>query len=251
MTRADIERLFHNTAMRKRTYRFAVLGMSLSSMFEVKDTFDLLKGLINILTEYDQIKDDPIDKPKMRIFRTKLNKKQGFGEYTMSYSDTSETSYLITPPMPFPLDYQQTVISLFDVLSEIYNKISKYLGPPPAGQQMFGPLGLLSPHPGVSYLFTGSEPHLHTPLESESSLWGIANANNTGASMGSPPPNWTSAYGEMVLKVDGKFKKIIGVLLKELDDYARSSMREELASLDPLLRSAGLGHAGHDFDGAA
>ena len=37
----------------------------MSSMFEVKDTFDLLKGLINILTEYEQIKDDPIDKPKM------------------------------------------------------------------------------------------------------------------------------------------------------------------------------------------
>ena len=87
-------------------------------MFEVKDTFDLLKGLINILTEYEQIKDDPIDKPKMvscifcwpnllpaypqlsqRIFRTKLNKKQGLGEYAMSYSDASETSYLITPPM--------------------------------------------------------------------------------------------------------------------------------------------------------
>ena len=45
-------------------------------------------------------------------------------------------------------------------------------------------------------------------------------------------------------------QKIIGVLLKELDDYARSSMRDELASLDPVLRSAGLGHAGHDFDGA-
>ena len=39
--------------------------MSLSSMFEVKDTFDLLKGLLNILSEYEQIKDDPIDKPKM------------------------------------------------------------------------------------------------------------------------------------------------------------------------------------------
>jgi len=39
--------------------------MSLSSMFDVKDTFDLLKGLLNILSEYEQIKDDPIDKPKM------------------------------------------------------------------------------------------------------------------------------------------------------------------------------------------
>ena len=98
------------------------------------------------------------------------------------------------------------MISLFDILSEIYNKISRYLGPPPIGQQMYGPLGLLAPHPGVSYLFTGSEPYVHTPLESESSLWGIANANNMGGSMGSPPPNWTSTYGEMVLKVDGKFK---------------------------------------------
>ncbi|KAF9793311.1 hypothetical protein BJ322DRAFT_1033950 [Thelephora terrestris] len=251
MTRADIERLFPNHAMRKRTYRFTVLGMSLSSMFEVKDTFDLLRGLLNILSEYEQIKDDPIDKSKIRIFRTKPNKRQGLGEYAMSYSDTSETTYLITPPMPFQLDYQQTVISLFDVLSEIYNKILKYLGPSPGGQQMYGPLGLLSPHPGVSYLFTGAEPYVHTPLESESSLWGIANANNTAGSMGSPPPNWTSAYGEMVLKVDSKFRKIVGVLLKELDEYARSSMRDELASLDPLLRSAGLGHAGHDLDGAA
>jgi hypothetical protein len=34
-------------------------------MFEVKDTFDLLKGLLNILSEYEQIKDDPIDKSKI------------------------------------------------------------------------------------------------------------------------------------------------------------------------------------------
>ena len=133
---------------------------------------------------------------------------------------------------------------------------------------MYGPLGLLSPHPGVSYLFTGAEPYVHTPLESESSLWGIANGNNGAGPMGSPPPNWTSAYGEMVLKIDGKFRvlvtsfscfrlidtvaqKILSVLLKELDDYARSSMRDELASLDPLLRSAGFCHAGHDLPDSA
>ena len=42
-----------------------MLGMSLSSMFEVTDAFDLLKGLLNILSEYEQIKDDPIDKSKI------------------------------------------------------------------------------------------------------------------------------------------------------------------------------------------
>ena len=77
-----------------------------------------------------------------------------------------------------------------------------------------GPLGLLSPHPGVSYLFNGSE----TERE-EGSLWGIANAQaqsavysvGTASSVGpgglsSPPPSWTPALAEMVLKVDGKFK---------------------------------------------
>jgi hypothetical protein len=67
------------------------------------------------------------------------------------------------------LDYQQTLLSLLDVLSEVYNKIAKLLGPSPfhSAQHMMGPLGLLSPHPGVSYLFPsaseGSPPTPHWP----------------------------------------------------------------------------------------
>jgi hypothetical protein len=67
------------------------------------------------------------------------------------------------------LDYQQTLLSLLDVLSEVYNKIAKMLGPSPfhSAQHMMGPLGLLSPHPGVSYLFPssseGSPPTPHWP----------------------------------------------------------------------------------------
>ena len=32
-------------------------------------------------------------------------------------------------------------------------------------------------------------------------------------------------------------QRIVAVLLKEIDDIARNGIREELASLDPLLRS--------------
>jgi hypothetical protein len=80
---------------------------------------------------------------------------------------------------------------------------------------MMGPLGLLAPHPGVSYLFSGSDvPSVAASSDGESSLWGIAHANTAagagstmfGGSLGSPPPSWTSSFGEMVLKVDGKFK---------------------------------------------
>jgi hypothetical protein len=111
---------------------------------------------------------------------------------------------------------------------------------------MMGPLGLLSPHPGVSYLFSNSNehsvssqnlangnanpyqqsnPNLHQPpaaytvpglpeAEMSGSLWGIANAAS-GASgqgmIGGGMPNsvaggWNSALGDMVLKIDSKLK---------------------------------------------
>lgn len=116
---------------------------------------------------------------------------------------------------------------------------------------MLGPLGLLSPHPGVSYLFSGADA---APVGDGDGLWGIAHGgigpgpgvaaaatpgaggmgagavpgangfhggfggalggqgNGGGGGMGgggplaSPPPSWTPALGEMVLKVDTKFK---------------------------------------------
>lgn len=160
--------------------------------------------------------------------------------------------FVHTVGQPYPLDYHQTLLSLLDVLSEVYNKISKILGPSPLYphlQHMAGPLGPLSPHPGVSYLFSESytpsqhqytnanhhsNPNLREPHytnnnysnpggegEMSGSLWGIANpgtgsggGSNPGAngplmyggSMGSPPNGWASTMGEMIMKIDAKFK---------------------------------------------
>ena len=114
---------------------------------------------------------------------------------------------------PFPLDYHQTLLSLLDVLSEVYNKISRILGPSAfsnSGQHMMGPLGLLAPHPGVSYLFSSQDMTPKPMEESDGSLWGIANAQvpgqNYGTGLGSPPPSWTAGLGDTLLKVDTKFK---------------------------------------------
>lgn len=114
---------------------------------------------------------------------------------------------------PFPLDYTQTLLSLLDILSALYAKLAKLLGPSPfphASQHMLG----LAPHPGVSYLFQS-----HTPASAtDDALLNVAlgtagnntnnNNNNTngGGVLHSPPPSWTPALGELVLKVDGKFK---------------------------------------------
>jgi hypothetical protein len=139
------------------------------------------------------------------------------------------------------LDYHQTLLSLLDVLSEVYHKISKLLGPSfyNNAQHMMGPLGLIAPQPGVSYLFNdrnndassisnaSTSTYVNDGLglsnlslvgmppsggeEFNSSLWAIANASlngsaNSAGALGSPPPVWIPAYGEMVLKIDGKFK---------------------------------------------
>ena len=135
------------------------------------------------------------------------------------------------PSQPFPLDYHQTLLSLLDVLSEVYAKLGRILGPSPfphSSQHMMGPLGLLAPHPGVSYLFSGAEALPKDDVKDEGSLWGIAHAyapqNAMGAGVGgagytnagglsSPPPSWTPVLAEMVLKVDGKFKVRLSLLI--------------------------------------
>jgi hypothetical protein len=50
--------------MSQSTYRFAILGMSLSNLLDISQPQDLLRGLSNTLSEYDQSKEDS-DKPKI------------------------------------------------------------------------------------------------------------------------------------------------------------------------------------------
>jgi len=87
MTRAELDRVFNNTAMKKRyvvprsfprqsgmhgmftvllrrTHRFAILAMSLSSLFDISHPTDFLRAALNMLTEYEQAKEDN-DRPKM------------------------------------------------------------------------------------------------------------------------------------------------------------------------------------------
>ena len=109
-------------------------------------------------------------------------------------------------------------------MSEVYNKISKILGPSPfsqSSQHVMGPLGLLSPYPGVSYLFAGdaggvnsnflnNDPYSENYTEGMSnSLWNIANLGGglgIGGPLGGSNNSWSASLGEMVLKIDGKMK---------------------------------------------
>ncbi|EIW85475.1 hypothetical protein CONPUDRAFT_118373 [Coniophora puteana RWD-64-598 SS2] len=260
LSRAELNKHFNNSNMKKRTQRFTILAMSLSNLLDIPQGQDFLRGLVNTVTEFETGKIDSVkeeaERPKIRLFKTKVGKRQagGFAEYTMPYQDGSD-SYLVAPHLPFALDYHETLLSLLDVLSETYNKISRVLGPSPfphgSGQHMMGPLGLLAPHPGVSYLFNSNSSSTKPgPSEGgDSSLWGIAHAGYVGVGgplagagmgmggLGSPPPSWTSGLGDMVIKADAKMKRLTTILLKELDEVARSGIKDELSSLNPLLRN--------------
>jgi len=50
----------------------------------------------------------------------------------------------------------------------------------------------------------------------------------------------SASFTESVIKVDGKFKKIIALVAKEIDTLARNTIKEELKSIDPMI-GAGVG----------
>ncbi|KAI8968549.1 hypothetical protein BDF20DRAFT_839642 [Mycotypha africana] len=54
--------------------------------------------------------------------------------------------------------------------------------------------------------------------------------------IGTEGPICTQAYFEVVLKCDGKFKKIITIITKELDATARDAIKEELRLINPLCQ---------------
>ncbi|KAH9970402.1 hypothetical protein BGW80DRAFT_1330422, partial [Lactifluus volemus] len=155
--------LFHTIIV---THRFSVLAMSLLSLFDVSQPTDCLRAALNMPTEYEQAKEEN-DRPKM------------VSREIMGVSDTSD-AYLTIQHMPFPLDYTQTLLSLLDILSAFYAKLAKLLGPSPFPHASQPMLGLLHPHPGVSYLF-------HNQTSADESLWSVA--------LGSTPLGGTAGPG--------------------------------------------------------
>lgn len=205
--------------------RFTVLGMSLGNLLDIHHAPDLLRGLLNTLTEWEQVREEGTTNSKLRQAPKKLFRNRGNttlkGRPAELYVDASgESSCLATPHIPFQLDYHHTLIALLDVLSEVYAKLSRMLGAPPTSRMM-GPLGPLSPHPGVADL-----------IKPDDGLFCIVNATATA-------PMSAAAQAvpdtDAILKIDTKLRKITGALTKELDNIARQSIKDELESLDPRL----------------
>ncbi|KZT52464.1 hypothetical protein CALCODRAFT_487107 [Calocera cornea HHB12733] len=135
LSRQELDKEFDNVKMRKRTHRFHVLGLSLSSLWDISAPNDFLRALLTILDEFDRFQDDVNYKPKMRnLFKggssRQLRKGSASEVSNPPYADFFlDGSILLTPPFPFPLDYSQTLYTLYDILLETYHKMYRFLGP--------------------------------------------------------------------------------------------------------------------------
>jgi len=172
---------------------------------------------------------------------------------------------------PFPLDYFQVLITFCDVLTEVYIKLRDLVNAlPPLHSGMTHSVppgsgywtGIQTPNnsnnPLYSQLFPAASPRnildLASPQPASASFipTSITSPSSTSSATG-------SGIVDTVLKLDSRFKvcgiidvlcvaiihmrflqKIVNQLLKELDAMARDSIRDELSSLDPLLRNTAL-----------
>ncbi|GAA5960625.1 hypothetical protein JCM21900_006025 [Sporobolomyces salmonicolor] len=229
LTTDDMRTAFTNDKMRNRTTRFAVLGMSLSSLLEVTPAHDFLRGLLSLVQEFEAVPEERFGGGGLKgtqkgLFKLPARSRKsgpgssaaavasGGADFSMGLpQEGSEASYLFTPNIPFELDYFQVLITTCEMLVETYSKIYSYLGPSAAAasssSSSAAAAGLFPQPPGSSRSATGG---------------GGASAGSVGLSQ---------ALAEVVVKIDTRLKKLISLLSKEIDTLARAAIKAELDHL--------------------
>ncbi|GAA5848197.1 hypothetical protein JCM8547_004441 [Rhodosporidiobolus lusitaniae] len=215
LTTEDMRGTFTNEKMRTRTIRFAVLGMSLSSLLDISPAHDFLRSLLSLVQEFEAVPEERFGgkHAQRSLFKVGSKSRRGGGlsaasaasggaDFSMGLpGEGGEASYLLTPNIPFELDYFQVLITTCEMLVEIYTKIYSYLGPSPA----------LSSFPQPP----GARTSLAAPPSVPASAGGALSQSLT----------------EVVYKVDARLKKLSAMLSKEIDTLARAAIKTELNNL--------------------
>ncbi|EPQ30342.1 uncharacterized protein PFL1_01868 [Pseudozyma flocculosa PF-1] len=185
-----------------------------------------------------------------------------------SIAGDRDYSYLVAPNIPFQLDFFQTFFTLCDILSEIYHKLISLTSSPVSGGvaavglpqhfqgadasfgSMSGAASSISSVGGATML--SSPPFGPTGTDRDRSA-SISTADGpawNGFNL-SPPPNDASSGADkpvqlnavtqdLLIKADAKVKKVLQQTVKEIDTLARQLIKDELSSLDPLMKELGL-----------
>ncbi|KAK9244784.1 hypothetical protein V1506DRAFT_540321 [Lipomyces tetrasporus] len=115
LTNKDVSTIFDKRRYAKRAANFYYLGISLSNLLEWADWSDYMKTFDALLHEYETYVEslDQRQSKGIMFWSSKSRNQQPEVEYV----------HLMTPFVPFDLDYSEVVIMLCETLVQLYNKI--------------------------------------------------------------------------------------------------------------------------------
>lgn len=283
LTPTELAAAFDNDRMHKRTLRYSLLGLSLSSILEIPNPSDMARAIVSLINELDSYTDDNLvaltsgtgaanfgtQRPKMRSFfksgkqtlkrSTAAQAISEFGTLDSNMGPAStlaaneQNSYLMAPNLPFQLDFFQTLFTLCDMLTEIYYKMLSFLPRDAAHAadaaanhgtlpRAASPPTSASTYPGQEHDRTGS---ISQAFSAASTAALDAHAEpNEKTSLATPPSALSGMTQELLLKADAKIKKTLNAQVKDIDVLARQLIKDELSSLDPLMKDLGLDSVG-------
>ncbi|WVW79092.1 hypothetical protein I302_101056 [Kwoniella bestiolae CBS 10118] len=135
--RSTLEHSIGPKQLENRARNFYILGISLSSLFDIPSSNEFLKALLKLLDEWETFSDSGGGKGVKNLFRgQRNNRKVTAGGTVMSDFATgmdSTESYLLNVNMPFIPDFYQTHSTICSIIRDIYKKLlGMFLPSPPS-----------------------------------------------------------------------------------------------------------------------
>ncbi|SNX84334.1 uncharacterized protein MEPE_03043 [Melanopsichium pennsylvanicum] len=271
---AELSHAFDNDRMAKRTLRYSLLGLSLSSILELSNPSDMARAIVSLINELDGYTDEHVaalttgtgsanfgtQRPRMRnLFKSgkqtlkRSTAAQAISEFGAMDSNMigpssaltaqggghgEPNSYLMAPNIPFGLDFFQIFFTLCDMLTEVYYKMLSFL-PREATHYVVdaGTLGRAGSPPTSASRHASGE---HDRAGSISQALSSVGMDESSDKAGMTPTVISGMTQELLLKADAKIRKTMNAQVKDIDTLAQRLIKDELSTLDPLMKDLGL-----------
>eukprot|EP00158_Paraphelidium_tribonemae_P002401 Partr_v1_DN25334_c0_g1_i2_m21612 putative Conserved hypothetical protein len=202
---ANDQQEYLSAQARKRALQWFYLGISLGPILNTRTTTGFIRALTTLVDEYEYEVSDAGRQKFVQIFRKNKAKQELRADPyngASSFLETGTYTYLMTPNVPFELDYTEVVHSLCDVLADIYSKLKSA----PSMGSTTGILSQMNDNPQQQIINIGA-----------------SGFNET-------------LFAEAVIKVDSKLKKIYEIMVHEIDAMSTAIMESQLERVHgPLL----------------
>ncbi|KAJ9058442.1 hypothetical protein DSO57_1012241 [Entomophthora muscae] len=122
--REDIQALYENARLKKRSLQYFTLGSSLGPIVDINHPMDFAKALSCLLVEYEGYLTSDSGKSKRRpFFRKSRAPDESSGNSPSTTPDPTDFINLEIKNVPFELDYLQVFFALCNIVCVVYHKI--------------------------------------------------------------------------------------------------------------------------------